>query len=187
MPNAGKKEVGPTQRQFDHQRRRRERERGRERRSCRVVSFSLFSQPCTVIQRWQPVASFSVRLSEWRQLFLRSLSLLSPVSLFTTWSVGPSLCHAIPAQNCSRQRERAAYNPQSSFLASELTSHTRRRRRRPTLSAAHDSLAHMRQGEARSCLSGSGGTSRGSLGRSKTAKISRHETRDLDAATTTHR
>ena len=86
------------------------------------------------------MASFSVRVTIGVAPALLAVSVSPPssparhsVSLFTTWS----LLSAVGGG----ASERAAYNPQSSFLASELTSHTRRRRPTPS-SAAHDSLTH---------------------------------------------
>ena len=115
--------------------------KGAQRR--RAVSFSLFSQPCTVIHREVAACGFILSQSDYRSGASSScgLCLSSPararhsVSLFTTWS----LLSAVGGGGAS---ERAAYNPQSSFLASELTSHTRRRRRPTPSSAAHDSLTH---------------------------------------------
>ena len=76
---------------------------------------------------------------------------LSPVSLFTTWSAPlplPSQRGTVVSASCV-QSTIFLSGKQAGKQASELTSHTRRRRRRrPTLSAAHDSLAHMRQRHA---------------------------------------
>ena len=110
---------------------RRAEERAQRRRA---VSFSLFSQPCTVIHREVAACGFILSQSDYRSGASSSCGLcLSSPARQSVYYLVPPLCSW-------RRRERAAYNPQSSFLASELTSHTRRR---PTpSSAAHDSLTH---------------------------------------------
>ena len=137
--NAGRREVAPTT--VGSSERERETLRAEtespeaSRRLIFTVFPTLYSYPSS--ERWQPVASFSVRVTIGVAPALLADSVSPqpppPVSLFTTWS----LLSAVGSGGAS---ERAAYNPQSSFLASELTSHTRRRR--PTPSAAHDSLTH---------------------------------------------
>ena len=137
--NAGRREVAPTTVGSSGRETLRA-VKGAQRR--RAVSFSLFSQPCTVIHREVAACGFILSQSDYRSGASSScgLCLSSPararhsVSLFTTWS----LLSAVGGG----ASERAAYNPQSSFLASELTSHTRRRRRPTPSSAAHDSLTH---------------------------------------------
>ena len=114
--------------------------KGAQRR--RAVSFSLFSQPCTVIHREVAACGFILSQSDYRSGASSSCGLcLSSVLPRPRPSVcllpGPSSLQS----TLGGASERVAYNPQSSFLASELTSHTRRRRPTPS-SAAHDSLTH---------------------------------------------
>ena len=139
--NAGRREVAPTT--VGSSGRERHTEQWRGPRGVAPSHFHCFPNPVQLsIARWQPVASFSVRVTIGVAPALLAVSVSPPssparhsVSLFTTWS----LLSAVGGGGAS---ERAAYNPQSSFLASELTSHTRRRRRPTPSSAAHDSLTH---------------------------------------------
>ena len=109
--------------------------------------------------------------------------------------VGPSPS-AIPARNCSQRELRTIHNLpfwQASRQASKranfahtttptTTTYPIRGTRQPRTyeAEARSVRPSVRLSAMPACLSLSGGTSRGSLGRSKTAKISRHETRDLD-------
>ena len=123
------------QQQLDHQEERHI-ERRREPRGVAPSHFHCFPNPVQLsIERWQPVASFSVRVT----IGVAPALLAVSVSLPSSPAARQSVYYLVPPLCSWRRRERAAYNPQSSFLASELTSHTRRR---PTPSAAHDSLTH---------------------------------------------